>query len=424
MKPGIFPPGIRFWGQAGIILFFISAATAFPCEGARVTTDLILLYTFSEGSGSTVNDTSGVTPAIPLTINNPAAVQWLADAIDVNTTTSFSSSVTAAKVMTACQSSNELTLEAWVKADNLAQGGPARIISFSQDSAYRNFTLGAETTQYVFRVRTTDTSTNGTPEFFTSPGLVTTNLTHVACTRNSSGQVAIYVDSLAVSTTTISGNFSNWDSLHSIVAVNELTEDRPWWGEVHLIAVYSRALNSSEIYQNFLAGANPAISPTPTRTATSSPTRTRTPTPSVTPTPDLNSTSTATATSTSSRTLTITVTPSPTPTPTATPPLPPGEDPSLLASEKDVMVYPSPAKGDTVYFLYYVPWTCTVTNEIYNVLGERVATIKAYPQTPGRHRMTWDIRDVAPGVYFSQLRLKFAWELTQDFDQKKFVIIK
>jgi hypothetical protein len=35
---------------------------------------------------------------------------------------------------------------------------------------------------------------------------------------------------------------------------NELTNNRPWLGEVFLIAIYNRALSATEVQQNFGAG--------------------------------------------------------------------------------------------------------------------------------------------------------------------------
>ena len=57
-------------------------------------------------------------------------------------------------LLAACQASNQLTLECLVTTDNLDQSGPARIISFSNDSTHRNFTLGQNGNRYAVRIRT------------------------------------------------------------------------------------------------------------------------------------------------------------------------------------------------------------------------------------------------------------------------------
>ena len=40
----------------------------------------------------------------------------------------------------------------------------------------------------------------------------------------------------------------------SFALANELTFDRPWLGEFHLVALYARALSPTEVQQNLKAG--------------------------------------------------------------------------------------------------------------------------------------------------------------------------
>jgi len=120
--------------------------------------------------------------------------------------------------------------------------------------AFRNFTLGQHGDRYNERLRTTVTNVNGLPELNTPAGNVTTQLTHVVYTRDSSGLAKIYVDSVEVASTTVGGNFSNWAPTYQFGLANELTSDRPWLGEFQLVAIYERALTQSEVSQNFNAG--------------------------------------------------------------------------------------------------------------------------------------------------------------------------
>ena len=57
--------------------------------------------------------------------------------------------------------SNSFTVVARVSVANVDQDGPARIVSFSADPFHRNFDLGQERRQLVFRVRTPVTGVNG-----------------------------------------------------------------------------------------------------------------------------------------------------------------------------------------------------------------------------------------------------------------------
>ena len=97
------------------------------CE-ARITAGLIALYDFTEGQGTIVRDVSGFGNPIDLTIQDPAHTTWLNNCgLAINQGTIIKSDGPASKLNTAIKQSNELTLEAWVKAENTTQGGPARI---------------------------------------------------------------------------------------------------------------------------------------------------------------------------------------------------------------------------------------------------------------------------------------------------------
>ena len=49
--------------------------------------------------------------------------------------------------------------------------------------------------------------------------------------------------------------FGVWNSRFTFQIGNEATLDRPWVGEVHVVALYSRALSADEIRDNFLEGS-------------------------------------------------------------------------------------------------------------------------------------------------------------------------
>jgi hypothetical protein len=71
--------------------------------------------------------------------------------------TIVTSGVAAAKVISACMHSNEITIEAWGMPVDDVQDGPARIVSLSADTGNRNFTLGQQTNDCDARLRTTRT---------------------------------------------------------------------------------------------------------------------------------------------------------------------------------------------------------------------------------------------------------------------------
>jgi len=221
----------------------------------RATKDLLVLYTFEEGSGNTVNDVSGTGTPLDLTIQNGSTANWVDGGLSFTSSNLAVSPGPATKIIDACMASNAISIEAWIKPANTAQSGPARMVTLSPDPGLRNFTLGQSATEYDVRLRTPNTGTQGNnPSLSTSSGATTIQLSHVLYVRNTTGLAKIYVDGVEKVSGAINGDFSNWDSSYRFGLANELTQDRPWLGEFHLVAIYNRALDSAEVLQNFSAG--------------------------------------------------------------------------------------------------------------------------------------------------------------------------
>jgi hypothetical protein len=237
-------------GAGGTATATVSVTVQAP---PRVTGNLQVLYTFNEGSGTTVNDVSGVGTPLNLTIANASAVTWLPGALSLNTSVLVESAGAATKVINACKSSNEVTMEAWVAPDNLTQTGPAAIASIAQNATKRNVTLGQSATAYNGQLRTSTTGLGGTQ--LNTGAVASLALTHVVYTRSSAGAVRIYVNGTQVASSTLTGNFSGWASFNLALG-GEPSGTRYWVGDLHLVAIYSRALTAAEARQNWLAGAN------------------------------------------------------------------------------------------------------------------------------------------------------------------------
>ena len=129
----------------------------------------------------------------------------------------------------------------------------------SADPGQRNFTLGQEAGQYDVRLRTTATSTNGIPSVSTAKDAVRTKLTHVVYTRDPGGTARIYLNGKEQASQKIAGDFSGWSDKYRLSLANEMTGDRPWLGELHLVAIFSRALSAEEVSRNFAAGVPSAV---------------------------------------------------------------------------------------------------------------------------------------------------------------------
>ena len=233
----------------------IATATIY-IGSARVTADLIALYGFVEEGGDLVHDLSGVDPPMTLEVRAPAVAMWLAGGgMSIDSDAGLVSPGPATRITDAIQVSQQFTVEAWVRPGNLTQFGSARTVALSVDSFPNgaNFILGQDTTKWDMRVRDSSTNQYGVPSLATGD-VVTMELQHVVYTRSATGDTRLYVNGLVESNASVAGTLSNWDSAARLALANEPLLDRPWLGELHLVAIYDRALSPAEVDQNFLSG--------------------------------------------------------------------------------------------------------------------------------------------------------------------------
>jgi len=74
--------------------------------------------------------------------------------------------------------------------------------------------------------------------------------THVAYTRDANGKASLYVNGAVVETGTVRGSLSDWDLGFRLALGNELTDDRPWLGDLYRVALYARALDKAQIVRS------------------------------------------------------------------------------------------------------------------------------------------------------------------------------
>jgi hypothetical protein len=189
-----------------------------------------------------------------LAIENESAVRWIdGGGLAIDQPTVIKSMGIADKIIDSVGSTNAITIEAWLKPSSTYQSGPARIVSVSSTPYYRNFTLGQAADSYDVRLRTTQTSVNGMPSISSSAGSLSTGLTHVVYSRDASGIRKIYINGELNSSGIVDGDLFNWEDYFLLLG-NEATEDRPWLGELYLVAIFDHALNDEQITKNFNAG--------------------------------------------------------------------------------------------------------------------------------------------------------------------------
>jgi hypothetical protein len=146
------------------------------------------------------------------------------------------------------------TIEVYIAVDDIEQNGPTRIVTYSLDPYQRNFTLGQEFDSLILRLRTSASDLNGVyPHFRADTVFEAGKKQHITVTYDGKLE-KLYVDGkLRKISSALEGIFSSWDPKAFFVLGNEYTGDRLWHGKIYLVALYNRALNEEEIYQNFIA---------------------------------------------------------------------------------------------------------------------------------------------------------------------------
>jgi hypothetical protein len=81
------------------------------------------------------------------------------------------------------------------------------------------------------------------------------------------------------------------------------------------------------------------------------------------------------------------------------------ENPLQVDLPKDFLLqsnYPNPFNPSTT-IEFALPKSAFVTLKVYNLLGEEVATLVAEQRSAGIHKLNWDARGLASGVYLYRM---------------------
>lgn len=229
----------------------------------RTGKGLQVLYDFSEPNGDVIHDRSGAAEPLDLKIETPREVIRGARTLEITGKARIQSQKPATRLTKALQKSNAVTIETWVRPENLKQEGPARIVTLSPNTGSRSFTIGQEKTAFEVRFRTSKTDSNGANRALVTPKkVVEKKLTHIVYTRGNEGVARLFLNGRERTKEKIAGGLEPWDPSLKLSLANEMTGDRPWKGTFHLVAIFNRALSIGEIGQHFRAGPGaPGIGP-------------------------------------------------------------------------------------------------------------------------------------------------------------------
>ncbi len=225
--------------------------------GGRHEDNVIAKWEFKTGKGTTAFDTSGVEPAMDLTLNGE--VSWVGGwGIQIINGKAQASTTTSRKLFDLITATGEYSIEAWIAPANVTQEGPAGIISYSGGTTTRNFTLGQTLYNYDFLNRSSTTNQNGEPMLATADAdeRLQAALQHVVITYSPTDGRKIYVNGVFTGDMdpVAGGNLSEWNDTFAFVLGNEVSSDRLWQGTIRMVAVHNRVLPVEQIVDNFKVG--------------------------------------------------------------------------------------------------------------------------------------------------------------------------
>jgi hypothetical protein len=233
--------------------------------GNRYEANVVALYEFKTGQTcgtsitgacATAYDTSGVDPAMDLTLSGN--VQWFGGwGLNFAGGKAQASTGSSAKLKDLIAATGEYSIEAWVAPGNVVQED-MRIVSYSAGLTNRNFNLGQTMYNYDFFNRSNLTNANGDPQLSTPDAdeVLQATLQHVVATFDPVVGRRIYVNGELVASLDPApgGTLTSWDNSYAFVLGNEVSGNRMWNGVIRLVAIHNRALTPAQIQQNFDAG--------------------------------------------------------------------------------------------------------------------------------------------------------------------------
>jgi cytochrome c553 len=223
----------------------------------RYDTGVIAKWQFKEGAGSTADDTSGVDPALNLTLSGDTS--WVGGwGVNFGPNGGAARGGAASrKIYDLIKSGGEYSVELWVAPANVTQED-AYIASYSGGTTARNFTLGQHAYQYEMFARSSATDANGSPSLLTADTDkdAQASLQHVVLTYDPVNGRRLYVNGNYTGDVDPAkgGTVGNWDNTFIFLLGNETSGNRKWQGTLRFAAIYNHALTQEQVQQNFAAG--------------------------------------------------------------------------------------------------------------------------------------------------------------------------
>ncbi|MCE7989252.1 MAG: DUF11 domain-containing protein [Caldilinea sp. CFX5] len=232
--------------------------TLLPVTSGRVSNGLQAFYTFGQAEPGMIYDLSGVDAPLNLTIQTPTQVQSTPGGLKIITPTLIIATA-AQKLRQAIVSSGEVSVEAWLVPAPQRAAQPAHLLTLAGSDATPLLALLQEPygTQAA-GLYTAQLMTNQAPSNNRLSATPTTNSVgqrlHLVYTRNAAGLARLYLNGTAQAAKAMSGTLAGWAAQPELRLAAGPTGEQPWLGEYQLLAFYNRALDATEVQQNYRNG--------------------------------------------------------------------------------------------------------------------------------------------------------------------------
>lgn len=230
----------------------------------------IAKWQFQEGQGLTAYDTSGVDPAMNLTLSGN--VTWAGGwgiTLGSGGASAQATTATSAKLAQKIQASGQYSIELWIDPANTTQTN-ADVVAYADSATSNNFAFAQDAVQYQAYGLSTVNASN-TP-LTTNPddnddSLAQAALQHVVITYDPTDGRKIYVDGLLSCATTTTpcaagvdvdtltgGTLTDWDPSSLFILGSAPGGQRAWQGTIKFAAIHDIALTQQQVQQNYAAG--------------------------------------------------------------------------------------------------------------------------------------------------------------------------
>ncbi len=250
----------------------LDAGPVLACPGpGGERDDPIVLYTFqAPDDAASVSDRAPAAPDVPLTDNTGAFELFNAGAGSVTmsggrlSATQPDSDALVQELLAA----GSFTVEVWAQTRDLIQeeeSGPERIVTLSENSGARAFTVGHDEGDLVTRLRTSTTRTAAIScdemvDGDARPPLAEQRSVGAFDALSPKHIVMVFDQDLGEPQIYVNGTLSddpwrcrrgvlNWESelVHKLALGDENDAIRTWEGDIHRVAIYARPMSAAEV---------------------------------------------------------------------------------------------------------------------------------------------------------------------------------